>query len=140
MQTMNILIRLRLLLSCYNSIKIGGGYVPTGKNPLAKKKILPAMIILLTGIWGCRHEYSAPPPEAPGNLEEISTHIERFSGETTYHEIVRILGKPYREFITPSLPGEYCLYFKVPEEPQQVYWIMLDTQTKQFLYWSGESP
>ena len=137
---MNILIRLRLLLSCYNAIRIRGGYVPPGKNPLVTKKIRHAMIILLIGMLGCQHKYSDLPPEAPGNWEEISTRIERFSGETTYHEIVRILGKPYREFMTPSLPEEYCLYFKVPEEPQKVYWIMLDTQTKQFLYWSGESP
>ena len=39
---------------------------------------------------------------------------------------------------TPSLPEEYVLYFDVPNEPEKMYWVMLDTKTKHFLYWGHE--
>jgi len=49
-----------------------------------------------------------------------------------------LLGKPYDEFVTPSLPEEYVLYFNIPDEPDYLYWIMLGTKNKTFLYWGGE--
>ena len=70
--------------------------------------------------------------------KEIKAQIEHMNESTTYDQIIQVLGKPYNEYATPSLPEEYVLYFNVPEEPEYIYWIMLNTQTKTFLYWSSE--
>lgn len=67
--------------------------------------------------------------------EEVVAEVAKMDSSTHYDEIVDKLGKPYEEFATPSLPEEYVLYYDVPAAPDSMYWIMLDTRTKKFLYW-----
>lgn len=98
------------------------------------------VLVFCIHILACSSQHPNRVQTNPGlyDWEDIVTTIERFSAKTTYEEIIIALGKPYREFATPSLPEEYCLYFEVLGELGQMFWIMLDTQTKRFLYWSNE--
>lgn len=68
---------------------------------------------------------------------QIHQTINKMNDSTHYRDIVRILGKLYKEFTTSSL-DEDALYWIIPEEPDSMYWIMIDTQTKRFKYWSNE--
>ena len=69
---------------------------------------------------------------------EIKQYVAQITKSTTYKEIILKLGKPYKEFVTPTLLEEYVLYYDISDEPEFMYWIMLDTKTKRFLYWSTE--
>lgn len=72
------------------------------------------------------------------NWEKIVELVSGMDSTTLFKEIIDKLGKPYNEFITPSLSTEYVLYFDVPGEPELMYWVMLDNEKKTFLYWSKE--
>ena len=74
----------------------------------------------------------------PHTFKQIIAKVEVMTEATTYYQIIETLGQPYEKFATPSLPEEYVLYFNVPDEPQYMYWIMLDTENKTFLYWSQQ--
>jgi len=76
--------------------------------------------------------------EVTEEWEKIKKTVESMTDTTTYEQIVELLGKPYEEFATPSLPEEYILYFNIPNEPDYMCWIMLSTENKTFLYWGGE--
>jgi hypothetical protein len=67
--------------------------------------------------------------------EEVQAEVAMMDSTTHYDEIVKKLGKPYQEFATPSLPEEYVLYYDAPAAPDSMFWIMIDTETKKFLYW-----
>lgn len=77
---------------------------------------------------------------APDNKDwiDIQATISKMDTMTKYKEIVSLLGKPYDEYITPSLKDEYIMFYDVPGVNGAYFWIMLDTQQKTFLYWSGE--
>ncbi|MFZ5553298.1 MAG: hypothetical protein ACOZCO_09300 [Bacteroidota bacterium] len=47
-------------------------------------------------------------------------------------------GEPADEYPTPSLLDEYIMYFHVPGEKNKIFWIMLDTKSNSYLYWSNE--
>jgi hypothetical protein len=66
--------------------------------------------------------------------EEVEAEVAQMDSTTAYDEIVSKLGKPYDEFVT-SIPEEYVLYYDVPAAPDSMFWIMLDTESKTFLYW-----
>jgi len=68
----------------------------------------------------------------------IKEFVEKMNDSTTYNQIIELLGKPYNEFATPSLPEEYVLYFDIPRESSYMYWVILDTKKKTFLYWGNE--
>lgn len=77
---------------------------------------------------------------APANKDwiDIQATISNMDTTTRYEEIVSLLGKPYEEYITPSLKDEYIMLYDVPGVNGAYFWIMLDTQQKTFLFWSGE--
>lgn len=72
------------------------------------------------------------------NWEDINVFMESVDTTTAYDFFVKNLGKPFEEYPTPSLLEEYVLYYKVPEDTSSHFWIMLDTDTKKFIYWSKE--
>lgn len=83
-----------------------------------------------------KQDSAAPVDEK--NWLDVQSSISRMDSSTSYEQIVDVLGKPYDEYATPSLPEEYILFYDVPGVSGAFYWIILDTKTKTFLYWSGE--
>lgn len=69
---------------------------------------------------------------------DVQSKVSRMNAETTYDQIIDSLGKPYEEYATPSLPEEYVMFYNVPGVNGAIFWVMLDTESKTFLYWSGE--
>ena len=69
---------------------------------------------------------------------DVQSKVSRMTNETNYDQIVELLGKPYDEYSTPSLPEEYILFYNVPGVNGAIFWIMINTESKTFLYWSGE--
>ncbi|MES0491950.1 MAG: hypothetical protein ABUK01_18285 [Leptospirales bacterium] len=69
---------------------------------------------------------------------EVSEILNAMTDENTYAQIKEIFGKPLKEAQTESLPEEYILVYEVPCNPGKIFWIMLDTNTKHFRYWSDE--
>ncbi len=69
---------------------------------------------------------------------DVQSKVSRMNTETTYDQILDSLGKPYEEYATPSLPEEYVMFYNVPGVNGAIFWLMLNTETKTFLYWSGE--
>lgn len=69
---------------------------------------------------------------------DVQSKVSRMNSETTYEQIIDSLGKPYEEYATPSLPEEYVMFYNVPGVNGAIFWLMLDTDKKTFLYWSGE--
>lgn len=69
---------------------------------------------------------------------DVKQYIDQMTKSTTYKEIILKLGKPYNEFATPTLLEEYVLYYNISDEPGFMFWIMLDTKKKRFLYWSTD--
>ena len=67
---------------------------------------------------------------------EIMAHSKNWHAQTTQTELIKVLGSPYKQTVTVSLPDEYIMYFDVPGQPNRMYWIMLDTRTRRYLYWS----
>jgi len=72
------------------------------------------------------------------NWIDVQSAISKMDSTTNYNQIVDLLGKPYEEYSSPSLKEEYVLFYDVPGVNGAFFWIMLNTETKTFLYWSGE--
>ena len=70
---------------------------------------------------------------------DILVHSQTWHTQSTQATLLKVLGTPYKQMPTVSLPDEYIMYFHVPNQPERMYWIMLDTQTRRYLYWSGQS-
>lgn len=69
---------------------------------------------------------------------DVQSKVSRMNNETTYAQIIELLGKPYDEYSTPSLPEEYIMFYNVPGVNGAIFWIMINSDSKTFLYWSGE--
>lgn len=69
---------------------------------------------------------------------DVQSKVSRMNNETTYPQIIELLGKPYDEYATPSLPEETILFYNVPGVNGAIFWVMINTESKTFLYWSGE--
>ena len=69
-------------------------------------------------------------------VAEILNAMEH--GISPYTKIIQNLGPPVKEYPTISLPEETLLEYMVPEESEKSFGIMIDTKTKNFLYWSNE--
>ena len=93
--------------------------------------VFPA--VLLSLLLGCATSQSRR-ESPPLTWADTKRALDTFTKQTTYDDVIARLGKPYREFPTPSLPEEYVLYFAVPGEQKYMHWVMLDTQTKRFRY------
>ena len=111
----------------------------TTLKPLDKRVVIVAALTtaLLSLSVGCA-SVGDRATNSPQSWSEITSALQTFTRETTYDEIVQSLGKPYREFVTPSAREEYVLYFNVPGEPDSMHWVMLDTETKHFWYAGNE--
>lgn len=72
------------------------------------------------------------------NLEwnKIKKLISSFNHKVNYKTIIALLGRPFRESLTPGMPNNYILYFNVPNDEQYMYWIALDKRTRRYLFWS----
>lgn len=81
---------------------------------------------------------SAASTSPPVSWEEVTTRVAQFTQVTRFCEIVERLGRPYARHPTISAPDEYILYFRVPQHPELMFWLMLDTESERFLYWSAE--
>lgn len=69
---------------------------------------------------------------------EISATMKQADTLQGYDYFIEKLGRPLDEYVTPSLPEEYVVYYSIPNIPDSVFWIMLDSKTKKYLYWSAE--
>jgi hypothetical protein len=69
---------------------------------------------------------------------DVQSKVSRMNSETTYDQIIDSLGKSYEEYATPSLPEEYVMFYNVPGVNGAIFWVMLNTKSKTFIYWSGE--
>lgn len=85
-----------------------------------------------------QHEVDSTEPVETKNWINIQESVSLMNENTTYQEIISTLGKPYDEYVTPSLKEETVMFYNVPGVKGAIYWIMINTETKNFLYWSGE--
>lgn len=69
---------------------------------------------------------------------DIQDAIGNMDSTTNYSTIIETLGKPYDEYTSPSVPEEYVLFYDVPGVKGAFFSIMLKSETKTFLHWSGE--
>lgn len=81
-------------------------------------------------------------PEAKEEINQdwidVQSKVSRMNNETSYAQIIKLLGKPYDEYATPSLPEETILFYNVPGVNGAIFWVIINTETKTFMYWSGE--
>lgn len=75
-------------------------------------------------------------PQISANWIDIQEKISNMTGDTDYEEVIAALGNPYMEHATSD--KEYILLYNVPGVKGAIFWVMLDSKTKKFLYWSGE--
>lgn len=94
------------------------------------------LLVCLVSLNSCSD--NAGSADRADSWPEVKEAVAKMDTATTYDDIVNILGKPYEEFATPSLPEEYVMYYNVPQQPDSMFWIMLDTETKKFIYWGGD--
>lgn len=83
-------------------------------------------------------EVDSTEPAETRNWINIQESISTITENTTYDEIISMLGKPYDEYVTPSLKEETVMFYNVPGVKGAIFWVMINTETKNFLYWSGE--
>ena len=69
-------------------------------------------------------------PEVKARLAVLRRGISRA-------EVSALFGEPYEEFDTTAT-DEHVLYFQVPDAPDMMYWIMVDTLTGRVLYTADE--
>lgn len=69
---------------------------------------------------------------------DIQDAIGDMDSTTTYSTIIETLGKPYDEYNSPSVPQEYVMFYDVPGVKGAFFSIMLNSESKTFLHWSGE--
>lgn len=77
-------------------------------------------------------------PAETKNWINIQESVSMMNENTTYDEIIKVLGKPYDEYVTPSLKEETVMFYNVPGVKGAIFWVMINSETKNFLYWSGE--
>lgn len=77
-------------------------------------------------------------PADTRNWINIQESISMMSENTSYDEIIKVLGEPYDEYVTPSLKEETVMFYNVPGVKGAIFWVMINSETKNFLYWSGE--
>lgn len=77
-------------------------------------------------------------PAETKNWINIQESVSMMNENTTYEEIISTLGEPYDQYVTPSLKEETVLFYNVPGVKGAIYWVMINSETKNFLYWSGE--
>ncbi len=86
-----------------------------------------------------KKEVDSTEPIESKNWIDIQKSVSLMNVNTTYDEIISSLGKPYDQYVTPSLKEETVLFYNVPGVKGAIFWIMVDTESKNFLYWSGET-
>lgn len=84
-----------------------------------------------------KHVDSTEPAESKTWID-IQKSVSLMTETTNYNEIIKTLGEPYEQYVTPSLEEETVLFYNVPGVKGAIFWIMIDTESKNFLYWSGE--
>ncbi len=93
--------------------------------------------IMFYFICGCAAHSNIPINSNSG--QEITSQLKRFKDSTTYDEIVKIFGKPSKEFNPPSNPDEeYVLYYRFLDNPERGFWIMLHYPEKTYWYSSND--
>jgi len=71
--------------------------------------------------------------------QEIVSQLKRLKDSTIYDDIVKIFGKPSKEFNPPSNPDEeYVLYYRFRDNPERGFWIMLHYPKKTYWYSSND--
>jgi hypothetical protein len=95
------------------------------------KLFLPAVLLFIAGC-------SAPKETAPNTWEDVVAIMQEADTNKNYNFFTSKFGKPLDEYPTPSLMEEYVLYFPVPNQTDSAFWVMLNTDTRHYLYWSNE--
>lgn len=72
------------------------------------------------------------------NWKEVVLQMEKVNQRCSREFFTDRFGEPADEYPTPSLLDEYIMYFHVPGEKNKVFWIMLETKSNSYLYWSNE--
>ncbi len=100
------------------------------------------LIILTLSFAGCTNN-TAKKNEKGTNLkcenwQDVLATMKQADTAKTYNFFIEKFGKPLDEYATPTLPEEYVIFFQVPGQPDSAFWVMLDTKTKKYLYWSTQ--
>ncbi|MFI5203228.1 MAG: hypothetical protein ACHQF2_01940 [Flavobacteriales bacterium] len=96
------------------------------------------ILLLSPGFIACQSPSDDKKTDAPNASGTIVQIMKKADASTSYAWFVKQFGKPLDEYVTPSLPEEYVVYFQAPNQPDSVFWLMLDTKSKKYLYWSHE--
>ena len=92
---------------------------------------------ILCFICGCAPH--AKVPIGSDSKQEIISQLKTFTDSTTYDDIVKIFGKPSKEFNPPSNPHEeYVLYYRFRDDARWGFWIMLHYPEKTYWYSSND--
>lgn len=62
--------------------------------------------------------------------------LNRADTNTAYHYFSKKFGESLLEYPTQSLPEEYIVFYKIKDDLDSVFWIMFDSDSKHFQYWS----
>jgi hypothetical protein len=95
-----------------------------------------SVFILSTNAW-CQKK-SGVTLENEDNLswEEITATMKKADKTYSYNQLLEKFGHPYDKYPTPSLVEETIAYFPIKDDTDSTFWVMFETKTMRYLYWS----
>jgi len=100
------------------------------------KKIIPFVLVIYLLSFTPKSQADRTPPCS--GWEEIEAFMKNADSTTHLKEVTKQFGRPLHQERCPSLKEEYIVYFRIYDEPETGFWLMFDSRTKKYLYWSNQ--